>query len=97
MDKRTEANWRKQLEFAYCQVDYWREMAFANKEELEWYRGVVEEAVARGAISVVDEDGNALIDVEEMEDEEDEEQLNVEEWKFPFNKKDDEEDEIDED
>ena len=73
MDKRTEANWRKQLEFAYCQVDYWREMAFANKEELEWYRGVVEEAVARGAISVVDEDGNTLIDVEEMEDEEDEE------------------------
>ena len=37
MDKRSEANWRKQLEFAYCQVDYWREMAFANKEELEYY------------------------------------------------------------
>ena len=32
-----------------------------------------------------------------FDDEEDEEQLNVEEWKFPFNKKDNEEDEIDED
>ena len=61
MDKRTEANWRKQLEFAYAQVDYWKEMAFANKEELEYYRGIVEEAVAKGAILVVDEDGNDLI------------------------------------
>ena len=91
---RSEANWRKQLEFAYCQVDYWRERAFANKEELEYYRGIVEEAVAKGAILLVDEDGNDLIT---FDDEEDEEQLNVEEWKFPFNKKDDEEDEIDED
>ncbi len=72
MDKRTEANWRKQLEFAYCQVDYWREMAFANKEELEWYRGVVEEAVAKGAILLVDEDGNDLITFDDKEDEIDE-------------------------
>ena len=72
MDKRTEANWRKQLEFAYCQVDYWREMAFANKEELEWYRGVVEEAVAKGAILLVDEDGNDLITFDDEEDEIDE-------------------------
>ena len=69
MDKRTEANWRKQLEFAYCQVDYWREMAFANKEELEWYRGVVEEAVAKGAILLVDEDGNDLITFDDEEEE----------------------------
>ena len=86
---RSEANWKKQLEFAYAQVDYWKEIAFANKEELEYYRGIVEEAVAKGAILVVDEDGNDLM---LFDDEEDEEQLNVEEWKFPFNKKDDDDD-----
>ena len=86
---RSEANWKKQLEFAYAQVDYWKEIAFANKEELEYYRGIVEEAVAKGAILVVDEEGNDLM---LFDDEEDEEQLNVEEWKFPFNKKDDDDD-----
>ena len=70
MDKRTEANWRKQLEFAYAQVDYWKDIAFANKEELEWYRGVVEEAVAKGAILLVDEDGNDLITFDDEEEEE---------------------------
>ena len=69
---RSEANWKKQLEFAYAQVDYWKEIAFANKEELEWYRGVVEEAVAKGAILLVDEDGNDLITFDDEEDEEDE-------------------------
>ena len=69
---RSEANWRKQLEFAYAQVDYWKDMAFANKEELEWYRGVVEEAVAKGAILLVDEDGNDLITFDDEEDEIDE-------------------------
>ena len=69
---RSEANWRKQLEFAYAQVDYWKEIAFANKEELEWYRGVVEEAVAKGAILLVDEDGNDLITFDNEEDEIDE-------------------------
>ena len=72
MDKRTEKNWKKQLDFAYAQVSYWREMAFANKEELEYYRGIVEEAVAKGAILVVDEDGNDLIsfDDDDFDDEE---------------------------
>ena len=72
MDKRTEANWRKQLEFAYAQVDYWKEIAFANKEELEYYRGIVEEAVAKGAILVVDEEGNDLMsfDDDDFDDEE---------------------------
>ena len=70
MDKRTEANWRKQLEFAYAQVDYWKDIAFANKEELEWYRGVVEEAVAKGAILLVDEDGNDLITFDDEEEDE---------------------------
>ena len=72
MDKRTEANWRKQLEFAYCQVEYWRDMAFANKEELEYYKGIVEEAVAKGAILLVDEDGNDLMsfDDDDFDDEE---------------------------
>ena len=86
---RSEANWKKQLDFAYAQIDYWKQMAFANKEELEYYRGIVEEAVSKGAILVVDEDGNDLM---LFDDEEDEEQLNVEEWKFPFNKKDDDDD-----
>ena len=66
---RTEANWKKQLEFAYAQVDYWKDIAFANKEELEWYRGVVEEAVAKGAILLVDEDGNDLITFDDEEEE----------------------------
>ena len=66
---RSEANWKKQLEFAYAQVDYWKDIAFANKEELEWYRGVVEEAVAKGAILLVDEDGNDLITFDDEEDE----------------------------
>ena len=72
MDKRTEKNWKKQLDFAYAQVSYWREMAFANKEELEYYRGIVEEAVAKGAILVVDEDGNDLMsfDDDDFDDEE---------------------------
>ena len=69
---RSEVNWKKQLEFAYAQVDYWKDIAFANKEELEWYRGVVEEAVAKGAILLVDEDGNDLITFDDEEDEEDE-------------------------
>ena len=69
---RSEANWKKQLEFAYAQVDYWKDIAFANKEELEWYRGVVEEAVAKGAILLVDEDGNDLITFDDEEEEEDE-------------------------
>ena len=69
---RTEANWKKQLEFAYAQVSYWKDIAFANKEELEWYRGVVEEAVAKGAILLVDEDGNDLITFDDEEDEIDE-------------------------
>ena len=69
---RSEANWKKQLEFAYAQVSYWQEMAFANKEELEWYRGVVEEAVAKGAILLVDEDGNDLLSFDDEEEEEDE-------------------------
>ena len=69
---RSEANWKKQLEFAYAQVDYWKDIAFANKEELEWYRGVVEEAVAKGAILLVDEDGNDLITFDDKEDEIDE-------------------------
>ena len=69
---RSEANWKKQLDFAYAQVSYWREMAFANKEELEYYRGIVEEAVAKGAILVVDEDGNDLMsfDDDDFDDEE---------------------------
>ena len=69
---RSEANWKKQLEFAYAQVDYWKDIAFANKEELEWYRGVVEEAVAKGAILLVDEDGNDLITLDDEEHEIDE-------------------------
>ena len=69
---RSEANWKKQLEFAYAQVSYWRDMAFANKEELEYYRGIVEEAVAKGAILLVDEDGNDLITFDDEEDEIDE-------------------------
>ena len=69
---RSEANWKKQLEFAYAQVDYWKDIAFANKEELEWYRGVVEEAVAKGAILLVDEDGNDLITFDDEEDDIDE-------------------------
>ena len=69
---RSEANWKKQLEFAYAQVDYWKDIDFANKEELEWYRGVVEEAVAKGAILLVDEDGNDLITFDDEEDEIDE-------------------------
>ena len=69
---RSEANWKKQLEFAYAQVDYWKDIAFANKKELEWYRGVVEEAVAKGAILLVDEDGNDLITFDDEEDEIDE-------------------------
>ena len=69
---RSEANWKKQLEFAYVQVDYWKEIAFANKEELEYYRGIVEEAVAKGAILVVDEEGNDLMsfDDDDFDDEE---------------------------
>ena len=69
---RSEANWKKQLEFAYAQVSYWRDMAFANKEELEYYKGIVEEAVAKGAILVVDEEGNDLIsfDDDDFDDEE---------------------------
>ena len=69
---RSEANWKKQLDFAYCQVSYWKQMAFANKEELEYYRGIVEEAVAKGAILLVDEDGNDLITFDDEEDEIDE-------------------------
>ena len=69
---RSEANWKKQLEFAYAQADYWKDIAFANKEELEWYRGIVEEAVAKGAILLVDEDGNDLITFDDEEDEIDE-------------------------
>ena len=69
---RSEANWKKQLEFAYAQVDYWKEIAFANKEELEYYRGIVEEAVAKGAILLVDEDGNDLITFDDEEDDIDE-------------------------
>ena len=69
---RSEENWKKQLEFAYAQVSYWKDIAFANKEELEWYRGVVEEAVAKGAILLVDEDGNDLITFDDEEDEIDE-------------------------
>ena len=69
---RSEANWKKQLEFAYAQVEYWQEMAFANKEELEYYRGIVEEAVAKGAILLVDEEGNDLMsfDDDDFDDEE---------------------------
>ena len=67
---RSEANWKKQLEFAYAQVDYWKEIAFANKEELEWYRDVVEEAVAKGAILLVDEDGNDLLSFDNEEEDE---------------------------
>ena len=69
---RSEANWKKQLEFAYAQVDYWKDIAFANKEELEWYRGIVEEAVEKGAILLVDEDGNDLITFDDEEDDIDE-------------------------
>ena len=72
MDKRTEKNWKKQLDFAYAQVDYWKQMAFANKEELEYYKGIVEEAVAKGAILVVDEEGNDLMLFDEEEDDIDE-------------------------
>ena len=69
---RSEANWKKQLDFAYAQIDYWKQMAFANKEELEYYKGIVEEAVAKGAILLVDEDGNDLITFDDEEDEIDE-------------------------
>ena len=69
---RSEANWKKQLDFAYAQIDYWKQMAFANKEELEYYKGIVEEAVAKGAILVVDEEGNDLITFNDEEDEIDE-------------------------
>ena len=69
---RSEANWKKQLAFAYAQVDYWKDIAFANKEELEYYRGIVEEAVAKGAILLVDEDGNDLITFDDEEDDTDE-------------------------
>ena len=69
---RSEANWKRQLDFAYAQVSYWQQMAEANKEELEYYRGIVEEAVAKGAILVVDEDGNDLMsfDDDDFDDEE---------------------------
>ena len=69
---RSEVNWKKQLDFAYVQVDYWKQIAFANKEELEYYKGIVEEAVAKGAILVVDEEGNDLMsfDDDDFDDEE---------------------------
>ena len=72
MDRRTEQNWKKQLDFAYAQVDYWKNMAFANKEELEYYKGIVEEAVAKGTILLVDEDGNDLMLFDDEEEEENE-------------------------
>lgn len=75
MNKRSEENWKKQLDFAYCQVSYWKQMAFANKEELEYYKGIVEEAVAKGAILVVDEEGNDLISFDDDDDFDDEEMI----------------------
>ncbi len=42
MNKRTEKNYQKQLDFAYVQLSYWKELAAANKMELTYYRGLVE-------------------------------------------------------
>ena len=83
-------DYEKYIDLMWTTLDYWKGMAAYHKEEAEYYRGIVEEAVAKGAILVVDEDGNDLM---LFDDEDDEEQLNVEGWNFPFNKKDDEEDE----
>ena len=65
-------DYEKYIDLMWTTLDYWKGMAAYHKEEAEYYKGIVKEAVERGAISVVDEDGNTLIDVEEMEDEEDE-------------------------
>ena len=72
---RSEANWKKQLDFAYAQISYWQEVANYTKEELEYYKGIVEEAVAKGAILVVDEEGNDLISFDDDDDFDDEEMI----------------------
>lgn len=41
-NKRSEANYQKQLDFAYAQLLYWKELAAANKMELNYYRGLTE-------------------------------------------------------
>lgn len=41
-NKRSEANYKKQLDFAYAQLSYWKELAAANKMELNYYRGLTE-------------------------------------------------------
>ena len=41
-NKRSEANYKKQLDFAYAQLSYWKELATANKMELTYYRGLTE-------------------------------------------------------
>ena len=41
-NKRSEANYQKQLDFAYAQLSYWKELAAANKMELNYYRGLTE-------------------------------------------------------
>lgn len=52
MDKRTESNYKRQLDFAYAQVDYWKNVALAHKKELEYYKGIVDYLVEEDIIEL---------------------------------------------
>ena len=63
-------DYEKYIDLMWTTLDYWKGMAAYHKEEAEYYKGIVKEAVEKGAISVVDEDGNTLINVDDDEEDE---------------------------
>ena len=65
-------DYEKYIDLMWTTLDYWKGMAAYHKEEAEYYKGIVEEAVAKGAILVVDEEGNDLMsfDDDDFDDEE---------------------------
>ena len=52
MNRRTESNYKRQLDFAYAQVDYWKNVALAHKKELEYYKGIVDYLVEEDIIEL---------------------------------------------
>lgn len=40
------------VDFLWSTVDYWKEMAHANKEEADYYRGIVDYLVEKGKLTL---------------------------------------------
>lgn len=58
------------VDFLWSTVDYWKDMAHANKEEADYYRGIIDYLVEKGRLTI----DEAITIGDEVEDSREEEE-----------------------